>query len=311
MKKKELSDKTLITYNAVINGILRDAKIDDDDDGDWIKKHWDKILDVIESSKSVHSKKNRYAVLKVWCDLHDLPDKYSDELQGRIDKLVKEVNDGYATNVKSEKIEKNWVSVQELKSTLEILRGKVLPAESIDTYNEYRALVKYLMLKIHIQMPLRNDLACAKIYLSSDNSGEKRDKSINQIIINKTKKTGQLILNDYKTSATYGSKLLEIPTDITKELIKWYPVIIRMSPHRWLIPDRDDLDKCISRVTYTKLFNSIFEDSGKKVSTTQIRRTIVSDLYKVDADEYKKKEELANVMSHSVSTAGKVYAKAN
>jgi hypothetical protein len=307
---KNLSEKTLITYQAVINGLLRDAEVDDDEDGKWITKHWEKLMQVIEGSKSIHTKKNRFAVLKIWCEMHDLPEKYSNELQEKIDNLVKEVNNQYSTNLKSEKIDKNWVSVQELKSTVETLKSKVLPAEAIDTYNEFRALIKYLVLLIHVSMPLRNDLACAKIYLTNEvpksKSGEKREN--NEIIINKSKKTAQLILNDYKTAGTYGKKILDFPPDIAKEIIKWYPVIIRMSPKAWLIPDRDDPEKCISRVTYTKLFNSIFSDTGKKVSTTQIRRTIVSDVVKPEPNETKKREELANVMGHSIDTQNK-YAK--
>lgn len=309
---KNLSDKTLVTYQAVINGLLRDAEIEDDDDGKWIAKHWDKLVQIIGASKSIHTKKNRFAVLKIWCDMHDLPDKYSNELQQNIDNLVKEVNDAYSTNMKSEKINKNWVGVPELRATIESLKSKVLAPDAIDTYNEYKALMKYLMLLIHVSMPLRNDLACSKIYLTNEVSkkdlGEKRE--INKIIIHKSKKSAQLILNDYKTAGTYGQKVIEFPPDIAKEVIKWYPVIIRMSPNHWFIKDHDDDDKCISRVTYTKWMNSIFADTGKKVSTTQIRRTIVSDLYDVDQNEMKQKEQLADVMGHSVETANKVYAKA-
>ena len=46
-----------------------------------------------------------------------------------------------------------------------------------------------------------------------------------------------------------------------------------------------------------------------KVGSTQIRRAVVSDLYKVDEDEMAKKQALANTMQHSVATAGLVYAK--
>jgi hypothetical protein len=233
-------------------------------------------------------------------------------LQEKIDNLVEEVNNQYSTNMKSEKIEKNWVSVPELKATVEALKSKVLPAEAIDTYNEFRSLIKYLVLLIHVSMPLRNDLACAKIFLTNQvpksKSGVKREN--NEIIINKSKKTAKLILNDYKTSGTYGQKVLDFPPDIAREIIKWYPVIIRMSPKAWLIPDREDPEKCISRVTYTKLFNSIFSDTGKKVSTTQIRRTIVSDVVKPEPNETKKRAELANVMGHSIDTQNK-YAKAD
>jgi hypothetical protein len=40
-----------------------------------------------------------------------------------------------------------------------------------------------------------------------------------------------------------------------------------------------------------------------------IRHTIVSSVYQVDKDEFKKKAELADKMGHSVNEASLVYAK--
>lgn len=309
-KKTELSENTLKNYQAVINGILRELGLEKEDEkGDWIAKNWNRIMNIIDGSKSIHTQKNRTAVLKVWCDLYDLPSKYGEELEKKMGELASKVNDEYSSNKMNQKQEANWIGVQEMREHLEKMRNK-LPANvsAIDTYSEYKQLIRYLMLLTHIHIPLRNDLACAKVYLSNDMPKE-QDNSVNYIAINKTKKSALLYLNDYKTQKEYGQKVIHFPADVAKELVKYYDVIIRMSPNRWFIRDSEDDDKCISRVSYTKWFNTIFSDTGKKVSTTQIRRAVVSDLYKVDEDEMKKKQELANVMGHSVQQAGLSYAK--
>lgn len=309
-KKTELSENTLKNYQAVINGILRELAVEKEDaKGDWIVKNWDKIMNIIDSSKSIHTQKNRTAVLKVWCDLHDLPEKYGVELEKKMGELAGKVNDEYSTNKMNAKQEANWVGVKEMREIVEKMRSK-LPANvtAIDTYSEYKQMIRYIMLLIHIHVPLRNDLACAKIYMSND-MPKVQDNDVNYIAISKTKKTAVLYLNDYKTQKEYGQKVINFPLDVSKELVKYYDVIIRMSPNHWLIRDSEDDDKCISRVSYTKWFNTIFSDTGKKVSSTQIRRAVVSDLYKVDEDEMKKKLELANVMGHSVNQAGLSYAK--
>lgn len=72
--KTELSERTLVTYQSVVNGIRREIGLprDDDSGGKWIVSNWTKILKVIEGSASVHTKKNRAAVLAVWCDMYDL-----------------------------------------------------------------------------------------------------------------------------------------------------------------------------------------------------------------------------------------------
>jgi hypothetical protein len=127
--------------------------------------------------------------------------------------------------------------------------------------------------------------------------------------VNKSKKTALLYLNNYKTEKEYGQKVINIPLEVAKELVKYYDAIMRISPNHWFIRDSDDDDKCISRVSYTKWFNTIFSDTGKKVSTTQVRRAVVSELYDVNEDEMKKKQQLADVMGHSVGQAGLSYAK--
>lgn len=310
VKKTELSENTLKNYQAVINGIVRELGLEKEDEkGDWIVKNWSKIMSIINGSKSIHTQKNRTAVLKVWCDLYDLPEKYGKQLEEKMGELASKVNDEYSTNKMNQKQEANWIGVQEMREIVEKMRNK-LPSNlsAIDTYSEYKQLIRYLMLLIHIHIPLRNDLACAKIYLSNDMPKE-QDTNVNYVSINKSKKSAILYLNDYKTEKQYGQKVINFPVDVAKELVKYYDVIIRMSPNHWFIRDSEDNDKCISRVSYTKWFNTIFSDTGKKVSSTQIRRAVVSDLYKVDEDEMKKKQDLANVMGHSVAQAGLSYAK--
>lgn len=304
--KGQLSEKTLITYQSVINGIRRDIGLpkDEDNDGKWIVSNWQKILKVIQGSASLHTKKNRTAVLKVWCDMFDLPDKYGEALDLIMTEYANEVQDGYSTNQMNDKQEKNWMTIDEMREIVKKLEMK-LP-RLIDTYNEYKDLMAYLVILIHLDYPLRNDLACAQIYPAKDMPA-KQDKDINYLSIGQNKIT--LYLNDYKTEKEYGPKIIEFNEDVSKEIIKYYPVIKQLSPHGWFIRDREDATKCITRTTLTKWINSAFADTGKKISTTQIRRSVISAVYKPQEGEAKKKADLAYVAGHSTSMAGTVYAK--
>ena len=304
--KGELSDNTLKTYQAVINGIRREIGLpkDEDDSGRWIVSNWAKILKAIDGSPSIHTKKNRASVLSVWCNMHSLPDKYGEQLQMIMAELANEVADQYSTNKMSEKQEANWLTIDELREIVKKLEMK-LP-RLIDTYGEYKQLISYLIILIHLDYPLRNDLACAKIHLAKD-MPDKQDKDINYLSIGEKKVT--LYLNDYKTEKEYGQKIIEFNEEVSREIMKYYPVIKQLSPKGWFVRDRDDDDKCISRTTLTKWINSAFADTGKKVSTTQIRRSVISSVYKPVEGEQKKKEDLAYVAGHSTRTAGSVYAK--
>ena len=304
--KGELSERTLTTYQSVINGIKKEIGLPRDDDagGKWIVSNWAKILKVIDGSSSIHTKKNRAAVLAVWCDMYDLPDKYGEQLQLIMAEYGNEVADQYSTNKMTEKQEANWLTIDELREIVKKLEMK-LP-RLIDTYSEYKQLISYLIILIHLDYPLRNDLACAKIHLAKD-MPDKQDKEINYLSVGDKKVT--LYLNDYKTEDKYGSKIIEFNEEISREIMKYYPVIKQLSPKGWFVRDRDDDDKCISRTTLTKWINSAFSDTGKKVSTTQIRRSVISSVYKPQEGEQKKKQDLAYIAGHSTQMAGSVYAK--
>jgi hypothetical protein len=215
------------------------------------------------------------------------------------------VNSTYSTNQMNEKTLDNWVGVDGLKEKVLYLQNKLPSIEAIDTYKEYTLLMKYLCLMIHINCPLRNDLADAKLVTTLP---AKQDEDINYLLIGKRTGEATIYLNNFKTKKDYGEKVIKLPSDVAREIIKYSDVIAKMSPHGWLL-GKDGIDAPISRPTYTKLINSIFAGDKIKVGSTQIRRAVVSDLYKVDEDEYAKKAALANTMGHSAATASLIYAK--
>lgn len=302
-----LSEKTLTTYRSTINSLYKKVGLGAKapiDDGKWIKDDFSKIVEYIDGMKSDFSKKNNYAILKVWCGMYDIDDKkIIDTLDKKMTDLNESVNNAYATNTMNEKVADNWMSVEEMKEKVMYLKSKLPAIGAIDTYKEYMALMKYICLMIHIEVPLRNDLADSKLV---NELPKEQDENVNYLVMKKG--TVALHLNNYKTSKEYGAKVIPFSKEVSKEIIKYSNVILKMSPHDWFL-GKDGEDAPISRPTYTKMLNSIFSKDGVKVSSTQIRRAVVSELYKVDENEMAQKQKLAGVMSHSVATAGLVYAK--
>ena len=303
-----LSDKTLATYRSTINSLYKKIGLGKSapvDDGKWIETNFKEIMVYIDGMKSDFSKKNNVAILKVWASMFDLPDKILDVLDSKMADLNEKVNTTYATNTMNEKVAENWVGVDAMKEKVIYLRNKLPNIAAIDTYKEYMTLMKYLCLMIHIDVPLRNDLPDTKLVEALP---DKQDENVNYLVFNKKRGIANLHLNNYKTKKEYGAKVIKIPVEITREIIKYSPVIAKMSPHGWFL-GKDGVDAPISRPTYTKLINSIFDGEGVKVGTTQIRRAVVTELYHVDEDEMAKKQQLAKVMGHTVAVAGLVYAK--
>lgn len=223
--------------------------------------------------------------------------------------LVDEVNGAYATNKMNEKVAENWKSIDEIREKVEVLKNKLPEPKYIDTYKEYIQLMRYLCLLIHTHLPLRNDLADARLMEEMPDDDD-IDSNSNYIIIDRRRNRGQIHLLAYKTRKEYGEKILEIPNDVVREIVKYWGVIKHFSydNNAWFIT-KDGVSAPISRVSYTKMLNSAFAGDGVKVSSTQIRRAVVTDLYAPDPEEFKKKQQLAEVMGHSAATAALVYAK--
>ena len=90
-------------------------------------------------------------------------------------------------------------------------------------------------------------------------------------------------------------------------LIKYYAVIKTYSPERWLLVrkrSKAGTSEKATRNDYTKFLLQTFKRTGKRVSSTMIRHSIVSDAYNIS-----QLKQLAEEMGHSVGTAMGVYAK--
>ncbi len=308
----ELSEKTLQTYRSTINAVYKSIGLGaaaPTDSGAWIKTNLSAIIKMIDETESKQTAKNRAVVLKIWSDMFDLPDSVIKTLEKKMYELADEVNSSYATNKMSDKVAENWASLSDLKEKVEYLKQKLPEPKYIDTYKEYIALMRYLCLLIHVHLPLRNDLADARLMEALPHEDD-IDGNSNYIIINKRSLKGQIHLYAYKTRGSYGVKVLDIPKEVVREIVYYWDAIKRESytKNAWFIK-KNGVDEPITRVTYTKLLNAIFSRDDIKVSSTQIRRAVVTEVYAPDPDEYKKKQDLANVMGHSSATASLVYAK--
>ena len=307
-----LSEKTLTTYKSTINSIHKRiglGPVAPNDSGAWIEKNLSAIMKLIDETESKQTAKNRCVILKIWADMFNLSSKVVGILDKKMYELVDEVNGAYATNKMNEKVAENWKSIDEIREKVEVLKNKLPEPKYIDTYREYIQLMRYLCLLIHTHLPLRNDLADARLMEEMPDDDD-IDSNSNYIIIDRRRNRGQIHLLAYKTRKEYGEKILEIPNDVVREIVKYWGVIKHFSydNNAWFIT-KDGVSAPISRVSYTKMLNSAFAGDGVKVSSTQIRRAVVTDLYAPDPEEFKKKQELANILGHSTNTAALVYAK--
>ena len=303
--KNDVSDKTMKMYLSTLSGLAKAVghNIDEDDNGMWIEKNYSKLMEHIDSLSSKHTRKNKTAVLVVFANTYGLKDKIIKDLTERMDKLSQEVKSDYESNTMNDKQKENWLTIEELDNKISDLKNDI-PKGKLAGFNDYNKVIKYLILSIYKFIPLRNDIVDVKIVQGPPPKTD-ADTDINYIYIPKT--TGaSLVLNSYKTKDVYKQKVIKMPYDITSELRRFLPLIQSVSPNNWFVVGKRDQEKPMTRNAFTKYLNKVF---GKNVSTSMIRHTIVSSVYQVDKDAFKKKAELADQMGPSRPEASLVYAK--
>jgi integrase len=215
-------------------------------------------------------------------------------------KLRDKIDDQLGQNEKSEKEEINWMSKEDLEKVLKSLEDNLNVVNKKPTYEQLLSYQEYFILAFHIQYPLRNNLASCLI-------GTDPYKVIvqNYIRVRPYLKTAKMFLVDYKTSSTYGKIEFEIEGKALEVLLLYYSVLKKFISKNGkipLIPDKDGVS--LTANNYTKHFQAIFKDTGKSVSTTLIRKAIVSSMY-----DAKKIKELARIMGHSIDQQVNIYAK--
>lgn len=293
--------RTIDIYISSVNALQTKLENPPTDKYNFIKDSTNVIKYVNETIPNINTRRGKFNALIYFSNIFNYdPAPY----QAQVLQLNQQAQDEQ-TNVKTDKQEANWVDVGEIDSKINKLK-KELP-KTFTTYDDYRMLTKYLIVLFHNELPVRNDLADAKVVFGK----EKTDDDINYIQITNKKGAGNLIMKKYKTQHKYGLKTIPIPKKIVLEVVKYEKVMKQFSPAGWFVASREENDKPITRNNYTKIFQSIFAADGKKVGSTQFRRTAVSKVHKPSADEIQKKKELANIMMHSVVTAAAVYAKAD
>lgn len=242
--------------------------------------------------------KTKYATIINYLKMYDEPyQKYTDFCDIITGKLTKQQQ----TMDKSDKESENWLSKQELIDYLDKLKSD-LP-KIPHSYGDLHRWMKYITLLFHINYPLRNELADAVITTSQDTS----DPEKNYFIVTPKKKTAKAVIQNYKTKKTYNNIELNLIPSVASEFIKYYKFLDTYKKaedinNDWLLISKDGSK--LTRNDFTRFVQSIFTFTDKSISTTLIRKIIVSDLYDV-----KKMKELSHIMGHDVKTAVEYYAK--
>ncbi len=221
------------------------------------------------------------------------------------DSLNKKYEDENATGVISDKQKRNFIKLEEVNKMIhemgEDIRTNKLKKKGEISPKEKQLIMVYILFNIYTRLPMRNDVAgmeaITKRHYNSLSETDKTEK--NYLVVEKSKM--QFIVNQFKTSSKYKELNIDIPKDLEKFLRVW----IRINGMGILF--KSTTDKPLTRNALSQLLIKTSKKYlGKNISTTMLRKIVLSDKF---ADVKKEQEEMSEITGHSVETMNKIYVK--
>jgi hypothetical protein len=302
-KRPDLSLLSIKTYTSCILKILELTK---SKDLNLLYDDPKKVISTIdENYKSPNTKKTKIASVVVFLKvLEDGKEKSKvnkslEEYSKAIDRYSNEIKSNLSSNMKTKEESENWTNEKDVVDIKQKLFDLI--PKQIKTLNDYIKFRNYIIYIIYQEIPSRSDIADSKIlYVTKKPLSDE----FNYILLDKKKKTISYVLNNYKTSSTYGSKNIELNKDLYDILDKYKKEVDKFNNENWFLlnDSGDKLTRNRLGVVYSKLANGVGID--KKLGISLNRHIHISNLIPID-----KMKELANKMGNSVGEQVAVYAK--
>ena len=300
------TESTIKTYCSNVEKIFKDLGAGDGDYDLALLKDSNKVFEALDSKDfTKNTYKNKLSSIITFLLASGVDKKIIDKYSDKVDALSAKIDRDKAKMEWTEKEKENKMSIEELREYLGTLKSK-LPSK-IETFADIYKYQLYLCGAFQLEFPVRNELADIQIYNTGEYSKITKSESINYFVINVKNNTMKVILNNYKTKKVNGDIDFEVnDKDLVKLFNKYYIAIKAYFKdndfNHWLLFDINK--NKVSRNDYTRLLNKTFELSGKKISSSLIRKIVLSELYPVE-----KMKKLAHIMGHSIKTAITDYVK--
>ena len=258
----------------------------------------DKVKEFLSKFKT-STIKNYIAAIIVALTSYD--EEYEDTIEKYreyLDEVVGKYKEEYENGEKSEKQEKNWVTMKELKKVSnhwkrELSERDVFSKRTVNN-KELMMLQKWLISNLFIHdenPPTRLDYAPMEVIGEKEYEklNEKEKKENNFLVIkNRTKK--YFSFNEYKTAGKYGEKIIPVGKKLNSVINIWLKYNTSDS---FLINTKG---APLSANGLGKLIKTSFTPTGKDITINMLRHIFISEKFPNVDDE---REEVAEKMGHS------------
>ena len=299
--RPNLKPNTIKMYLFSLNKI---RKIMEEDDFTFLKD----IDKVKEKLSYLHytSQRNYFNAIIVLLSAVNKEDPLIAKYDAVRNELNKKYIDDNETGKISDKQAPNFVELSEVTNMIaemekDIKLNKLKKSTELSS-KQKELLQVYTIYNILLKIPLRNDLAGMRAITRTEyNSLTEDDKKTNNyLVVNKG--SLEFILNEYKTSRKYSQKNIVLP----KELEKIVRMFLRKNGMGILFTS--STGKPLTRNALSQLLIKTSKKymNGKSISTTMIRKIVLSDMF---AETKKEQEKMAEITGHSTEVMNDIYVK--
>ena len=227
----------------------------------------------------------------------DLVEQYSDMRDQLNNKYIEENK----TGIISDKQSPNFATMEEVDSMLSQMKSDIQEMKNKTQTQQNKSLIRaYTLFTMLKHIPTRNDYANL-LYINKkayDKLTQKEKVDNNYLVLDRSNKTMKLILNVYKTAKKYGENIIEVPKKV-QTTIRQYLTYMKYKVG-------DNIFPMTKNALSQLLLKYSFKYSGKKISSTLMRKIYLSDKY---ADVKKEMEKDAKIMGNSVAVQQSSYVK--
>lgn len=279
LKAKNLSDGTVSLYLRNLKKLNGDVPLTS-------FKYLQNIDDVLQKIAPLALNTQRSYLISVVSSLNTdmgspkgLSKKYYDHMISK-NKEVREVPSSKLSTVQRD----NWCKWEDVVTKRDELKEQLqkwLKPRKASGPVDWDLMLKYLVLCLYTMVPPRRNKDYIDMLLKPSDTENYIDM-----------KKREFVFNDYKTSKTYGSQIIQIPDELFNVLSK----LLRYHPggaHLLVDPQGAPLNGVNGM---TRLLNRIFQ---KRISSSMLRHIYLTDKY---GDVTKEREKDAEAMGHSMGT---------
>lgn len=270
---------------------LRKNLAPDDLDAKFLE-NTDLVLPYVKNIEHLETRKSYLSSITTICNVLGVPCVKYCEYLTEVIQLIKQKD----INQKTEKEDKNWVKITELKSIIPYYEK--LMKDNIGDLKLYNRYIKYWMIACLYCLDDANP-PCRLDYSVLITNKEDFDEKINDnfLVLNKGEPEF-FSFADYKSSSKYGTTKIRVGKKL-KPAIKFW---MKYSDNKdILLPD--GLGKRMTRSALGQLIPRVFEPVGKHITLNTLRHVYITDnLEYGDMQLTKKRRITAQRMMHSVRT---------